>query len=230
MGREIRQHGDYFVRGRDVRPLRALDNAFRDTRVKVRILRIGFFVSTHTRVAIQLQHQSREHVDADGSGLRRRRRVDGSHQVQVERAADGQALRKDRRAGKHSAVRALFVLKERYSQARLSERDLLQLVEVLSLLAGAVVQNLIREREKAAARTNLPSVGSGGEPSARLHFFRDILPQLIHINTRQIELPDFLGERHAAHQIADSFFDRLFRVEVCGQFPAGLRRKRRRME
>ena len=28
---KIRQNGDYFVRGRDVRPLRASDNVFRDT-------------------------------------------------------------------------------------------------------------------------------------------------------------------------------------------------------
>ena len=117
-------------------------------------------------VAIELQHQSRKHVDANGSGLRRRSRVNGSHQVEIEGTADCQALRKDRRAGKHRAVRALFVLEQRYLQACLSERDLLKFVEVLSLLAGAIVQNLIRQREVAAARTNLLSVGSGGEFSA----------------------------------------------------------------
>src|ERR1022692_3989097 len=109
LSREIRQHRDYLVCSRDVGPLRALDNALRDTRVKVRVLRIGFFVSTHARIAIQFQHQGGEHVNANGSGLGRRRSVNGPHQVEVERTANGQALRKDGRAGKHGAVRAFLV-------------------------------------------------------------------------------------------------------------------------
>ena len=98
---------------RDVDPLSASHDAFADTRVKVRIFGIGFFVAAHSRIAIHLHHQRGEHVDADGPCLRRRGRVNRLHQIEVERTADGQALRKNGRARKHRAVRALFVLQKR---------------------------------------------------------------------------------------------------------------------
>ena len=77
----------------EVGPLRAVDNLLPDAHVEVRIFGVGFFVSAHARIAVQLHHQSGEHVDADGSRLCGRGRVNRSHQVKIERTADGQALR-----------------------------------------------------------------------------------------------------------------------------------------
>src|SRR5579862_6793162 len=94
-------------------------------------------------------------MDADRTRLLRRRRVNGSHQVEIERAADRQALREDCGAWKHRAMRPFFVLKKRNLQTRLSQRDFLQLVEVLRLLAGAFMQNLVRQGEETAAGANL---------------------------------------------------------------------------
>ena len=44
-------------------------------------------------------------------------------------ATNGQAFREDCGAGKHRSVRALFVLKERYLEAGLSEGDLLDFID-----------------------------------------------------------------------------------------------------
>ena len=69
--------------------------------------------------------------------------------------------------GNMAAMGTLFILHDRYFQARLGERDLLQLVEVLRLLARAVAQNLVGEREETAGRTDFLSVGSGRESACR---------------------------------------------------------------
>ena len=112
-------------------------------------------------------------MNADRSRLRCRRRVDGLHQVHVKGAAHGQTLREYRRAGKHGAVRAFFVLHHRYLQARLGERDLLQFVEVFRLLARAFLQNVIGQGEESAARADFLRVGSGREFPARLRLRRE---------------------------------------------------------
>ena len=51
--------------------------------------------------------------------LRGRNGVDRLHQIEVERTADGQTFRKNRGAGKHRTMGALFVLQQRYFQPRL---------------------------------------------------------------------------------------------------------------
>ena len=134
---EIRQHGDDLVRGGDVGTLRGPHDGLADAHIEVRIFGVGFLVSPHARIAVHFHHQGGEHVDADGARLGRGRGVDRLDQVQVEGTAHGQALREDRAAGKHGAMRAFFVLHDRYLQARLGEGNSLQLVEVFRLLAGA---------------------------------------------------------------------------------------------
>ncbi len=81
----------------------------------------------------------------------------------------------------------------------MSRSDFLKFIKVLDLLLGSLVQNSVGKRKEAAARTNFVGVGSRGKFSARVHLFGDSLPELIHINARQIELADLFLERHAAH-------------------------------
>jgi len=171
-----------------------------------------------------------KHVYADCPCLRGCGCVNRLHQVEVERTPNRESLRKNGCAGKHRAMRALFILQKRYFQARLGECDLLQLIEVLRLLAGVFVQNLIGQREETAAWPDFAGVGAGCESFASLRLRWDVLPQLIHVDARQIELADFLLERHAAHQVIDAFFDGPFRIQVDRHIGAGLREKRRRAE
>ncbi len=161
-----------------------MHKGFADAHVEVGVFRVSFLVSAHARITIQFHHQGGEDVDSDRPRFRCGSRVDVVHQVEVEGAADGQALRINRGAGEHAPVRAFFIFHYRNLQARLGERDLLQLVEVFRLLACAFLQNLIGEREETAGGPDLIDVSSGGEFPARLLLSGNGSAQLTHINTR----------------------------------------------
>ena len=124
-------------------------------------------------------------------------------------------------------MRALFILHNRYLQPRLGERDSLQPVKVLRLLACAFPQNLISQREETASRADVRGEGSGGKLLAVLRLGGDVSSQLTDINTGQIELPDFLLDRHPPHEVVDPLLDRPFRVEVDRRLACDLRDDRR---
>ena len=181
---KIGQHRDDLVGRGNVGTLRGAHDGLAEAHVEVRVFGVGFLVASHARIAIHFHHQRGKHVDPDRARLLGRRRVDCLHQIQVERAAHGQALRENRGARKHGAMRPFLVLHDRYFQARLRECNPLQLVEILRLLARAFVQNLIGEREEAAGRTDFGGVGSGREFPTRLQLRGDVFAQFIHIHTR----------------------------------------------
>ncbi len=220
---EIRQHRDDLVRGRDVETLRCPDYALPDAHIKVRIFRVSFLVPPHARIAVHLHHQGGEQVDADGSRFHRRRRVDRFHQIHVERTAHGQPFRKHCAARKHGAMRALLILHNRYLQARLGKRDPLQFVEVFRLLACAFAENLIGEGEESAGGANLRGVRPRRKLSAPLLLRGNISSQCLDINARQIELPDLLLQRHAAHQVVNPLRDRASRISVDRRLAPGRR-------
>ena len=170
LGGKIRQHRDHLVRGGDVGTLRGPHDGFAHAHVKVRIFGVGFLVSAHAWIAIHFHHQGGKHVDPHRSRLRRIRRVNRLDQVHVEGTAHRQALRENRAARKHNAMRPFFILHHRYFQARLGERDFLQFVEVFRLLACTFVENLTGDAEKTAGRTDFLGIRSSREFLARLHF------------------------------------------------------------
>ena len=63
---------------------------------------------------------------------------------------------------------AFFVLQNRNFEACFSHGDFLKCVKVLDLLRGSFMQDRICQSEKAAARADFVSVGSGGESFACL--------------------------------------------------------------
>ena len=64
-------------------------------------------------------------MNPHGARFLRSRGINGLYEGHVKGAANGQPLRENRGARKHSAVRAFFVLEQRYFQARLGQRDFL---------------------------------------------------------------------------------------------------------
>ena len=63
-----------------------------------------------------------------------------------------------------------FIFEKRNLEAGLGKSDFLQRVEIFDLLLPALVQDCVRESEKAAARPDFIGVGSSGESFAGLPF------------------------------------------------------------
>ena len=98
----------------------------------------------------------------------------------------------------------------------MGKSDFLQRVEIFDLLLPALVQDCVRESEKAAARPDFIGVRSSRESFARFHFLWNGLAQLIDVHARQIELTDFLLQGHSVHQILHAELDGLLGIQVDG--------------
>ena len=76
------------------------------------------------------------------------------------------------------------------------------------------MQNGIRQGKESAARTDFIGVRAGGKSFACCDFFWNCFAQLIYVDAGQIQLSYLFLERHAAHQVVNSPFNRLARVEI----------------
>ncbi len=143
--------------------------------------------------------------------------------VRIKGAADCQSLGKNRGPGKHGAVGTFLVLQQGDLQTGLGKSNFLQIVEVVRLLQGAFMQDGVGQGEEATARSDLVGIGSRGKAFAGFQFGGDILPQLVHVDTGQVQLADLLLERHPGEKIVDAPFDWLIGLKISGDCGAGLR-------
>jgi len=203
---------------RDIVALGAPHDGRPHARSQVRILAVGPLISSHARIPNGLDDQREQLVDADGARFVRGRRVDPFDQIHVPGAAQRRSFGENGAARAHQPVRALLGLEQRDPQARPAEGDPLKLVEELRLLAGAVGEHMIGQREKAAPGTETDEMGSLGEPAAC--FLLDLdMPQdglarvrgaASHLRAEyagHVHLPDFLLERHARRQVLVSLLE-----------------------
>ena len=149
---------------------------------------------------------------ADGARLPGHGPINAAHELHVPRAAQGEALGKDRCPGGHESVRPLLGLQERDAQPRLLQCDVLQAVHELGLLAGAFVKDRIGERKEAAAGPKTLQLRAGRELLHAFHLFRDRTAQPPHVNAGHVHLPHLFFQRHAAQQVGHAPLDRLRRI------------------
>ncbi len=211
-----------FGRG-DVGALSTFDDVPGELGVEVWVLGVSFHVAAHARVAIKLQHQRGEDMNADGTRFLGGCCIDAIHERHVESASDGEPFGKDGCPREHGAVGSLFVLEERDFEAGLGERDLLEFVEVVHLPCEVAVSKSVGEREETRAWADFAGECAGSEFSCAVSLLVGRLTQLVNIAAGKVELADLFLQRHAPHEIVDTDFNGLCRIQVEGFHILGLR-------
>src|ERR1019366_7610316 len=135
-----------------------------------------------------LNDQRAQFMHANRARFRGGGRVNGPHQIHVEGATERETFRKNRRAWEHAAVRAFFGQEQWDLQPCFLGSNVLELVDVLSLLARVIKQNGGRECEETTPGTDVVRIGSLREPLARLNLESTVLAELVDKNHRHVEL------------------------------------------
>ena len=80
--------------------------------------------------------------------------------------------------------------------------------------AGALREDVVGQREEAAARARCRRCQVPGEPAARLAVWRRVRAEIVHVHARHVHLPDLFLQGHAAEQIFDPPLHRLLGVAI----------------
>src|SRR6185369_6679133 len=91
-------------------------------------------------------------MHTDRAGLARHGAIDVRNQHGIPGAAKRWPFREDCPSWTHESVSAFLSLQQWNAQASLFDRDPLQLVQELRLLAGSAIKDRVRQSEKSSAR------------------------------------------------------------------------------
>src|SRR5262249_62055093 len=101
-------------------------------------------------------------MDANRSRFTRCGAVYRMEERHIKRAAESEALGKNRRTRKHRSMRAFFILDEGDLEPGLCSGDFLECIEIFNLLLEAFVQDGVSQGEETATRPDFVGIRSTG--------------------------------------------------------------------